>query len=98
MTEKYELHLEGKIIESESFSELKKLVEDKPHHYEIYVIKTSKMNSGRYHTRKLDYSDAERILRLMSRGQSKVDISKLYHVNVETITRALKEYQKEVKA
>ena len=92
MKEKYELHLEGERIENESFSELKKMVEDKPHPYEIYLIKQSKMNSGRYHTRKLDDIDLEKIIRRMERGHSKSEIAKQYHVNYETLSRAIKDY------
>lgn len=97
MKEKYELHMDGEIFESDNLSELKKITEDKPHPYEIYLIKQSKMNSGRYHTRKLDDIDIEKILRLIAKGQPKTALAKLYHVDLSTLNRAIASYDNQYK-
>lgn len=95
MTDNYQLHIGETVVESVSFANLKKTAEANVGYYEIYVIKPSKMNNRFFFREKLTDADIEKAIKLLEKGQTKLEVASLFHVSRSSLSDYIKRYKSE---
>ena len=93
MKERYELHINGEKIESESYADILKITENKKDKWELYLIRDSRMNSKNFMRNKMTEIDIEEALRLMNKGTPKEILYRKYHVHESTFRKTINEYK-----
>lgn len=89
---RYEIHINGEVLEGNDLESLKRIGKESLHYYEIFICYKSLSSEKVSSFTKMNIQDMREANRLCERGYSKIFVAKKFHVPVEYLRKAIHQY------